>query len=184
MPTKEIAELVKRLVELEIPDDKEIIQTVQTTIGALYSLGKAKQLNYEYYNVDSERLLELISKLNKDSLDQDNQWSAGYYFNSALIRMAAGYHRSLKLIAFGLGSDLMDLEWKLIKNLIPLVKQAGVNKDKVKMLTKVNSEVNRFKHDQSGTKERKVDFITAIQAADELIDLNKKAIAYYNSRVQ
>ena len=98
----------------------------------------------------------------------EGKWTAGFYFNNALFRIAAVYHRILKVVV---GDNS-----KPFKVLVPeaheLFKKAQHRDWESGMLKRVNCEVNGLKHTDEGIIEgRKVSFSEAVRAADELTTL-------------
>jgi hypothetical protein len=91
-------------------------------------------------------------------------WLAGYYFNSALLRIAASYHQCLKLITAKPNGYVRSLREEVEKL------QGEVPADAA--LLKVHEEVNSIKHDRGGLDSgRNVTFDIAVDAVAELIEL-------------
>jgi len=133
-------------------------------VGAIHSFYMAKEFGYK--NRPSAlgpkyhaRLTTRASSLARATICTDGRWLAGYYFNSALLRIAASYHQTLKAIT---GQD------KYVPALILLVSPAFRHAS----LDEVHREVNRLKHGDEGIDPgRSVTFDQAVDALGELIDL-------------
>jgi hypothetical protein len=96
---EKIKELAKKLSDVKLFNNKDKVATLGFFLGAIYSLKKAIELGYMdetglQYNEDYPEMCKKIAiKLSteEDDLKEENeiQWLAGYYFNSALMRTAA-----------------------------------------------------------------------------------------------
>lgn len=142
-------------------------------LGAVYSLIYARHHKY------SERKQPLSSKdiqnvhvratdIRESKVRTEGQWTAGYYFNSALFRIAAVYHRALKTVAGK--EDLYP------NDLLPIVDtQFQVWKGEAwchGKTTTVYRQVNKIKHKADGIyRGRGVVFDDAVQALQELLNL-------------
>jgi hypothetical protein len=100
----------------------------------------------------------------------DGKWTAGYYFNSALFRLAAVYHRALKTIA---GKENEEI---YIYKLLPTVTeqfQSWTNEVwEYENSARVYTQVNKLKHKPGGVYAgRAMTFDEAVHATDELLNL-------------
>src|SRR5580704_80905 len=73
-------------------------------LGAIYSLIYARQHGYAERNHslgtdDIQNVQVRASDICVSKVRTEGKWTAGYYFNSALFRIAAVYHRVLKTVA-------------------------------------------------------------------------------------
>ena len=133
------------------------------TSGALASLIRAEQLEYihrgealppEYYPKLSER----VARMTAGTLPPHGRWIAGYYFNSALLRLGAAREITKRLLD------------KLDKGKLP----PGPNL-KSMSLDCVYAEYCSLKHDLRSLRVgRNVTFEHALQALDELIAVLEK----------
>lgn len=98
----------------------------------------------------------------------DGVWMAGFHFNSALYRIAAVYHRALKLAA----SDKAQKQKRpMVNYLLPDVTRRFPSWTHQR-LTAVHNEVNLLKHERAGIyATRRVSFDEAVGATQELLDL-------------
>jgi len=93
------------------------------------------------------------------SVRTDGKWAAGFYFNSALLRIAADYHRLLKALT------------RLNEN-VPALRKLVSPPFEHRNLDAVHKEVNELKHTPNGLERgRQVTFATATAALQELVDL-------------
>jgi hypothetical protein len=152
---KKISELMSELLALNEPLD--------LALGAVHALIEARKHNYRdrkwplppRYYIKVRKLAEDLSRGRQ--LD-DKPWLAGFYFNSALLRIAAVYHDVLKLHTGRRG---------YVRELLPLVSPPFDHGS----LDKVHEEVNKLKHQPQGVGQgRGVRFEEAIAALGELID--------------
>jgi len=138
------------------------------TAGALASLIRAEQLEYldrmdeelppEYYKKLSER----IAKMTAGTLPPRGRWIAGYYFNSALLRLGAAREITKKLLD------------KLDKG-----KQHPEPNLKPTKSDTLYSEYCSLKHNLRSLRVgRSVTFEQALQALDELVDVLSKRRAH------
>lgn len=159
---KEAARVLSELV-LAFPP-KHLGDLLDITAGALASLIRAEQLQYvdrigeelppEYYRKLSER----IEKMTAGTLPPKGRWIAGYYFNSALLRLGAA----------------REITKRLLDNLDKGKRYPGPNL-KPKESDKLYLEYCSFKHDLRSLRVgRDVTFEQALQALDELIEVFSK----------
>jgi hypothetical protein len=144
--------------------DPKLDDPLDLAVGAVQALTHAEELGYKdrgfplpaaYY----AKVKKLAETLARGELVTDKPWLGGFYFNSALLRIAADYHQVLKLIT---GRD--DYVPRLRERLPPTFKRIK--------LDKVHEEVNAIKHEPTGVSQgRNVEFAEAIEALEELTDL-------------
>jgi len=144
-------------------------------LGAVYSLIYAR--HYEY----SERKHPLSPEdirnvqiravsIGNSKVRTEGKWTAGYYFNNALFRIAAVYHRALKTVV---GKDG---EEEYVSKLLPIVSkqfQSWTHQPWThEKATNVYRQVNKLKHKADGIYEgRAVAFDEAVRALNELLKL-------------
>ena len=140
-----------------------------TIIGAFYSFYLALTQNYtdDLNKGISDDYLENIVKNYKDL--KDKKWEAGYYFNSALYRLSAAYHRALKVYTKKLRTN------HNIPKLLERAKQLGLTEDEVLNLEIIRKSVNLLKHEVFGlTKGKRPTIDQVIKAFKELLDFFEK----------
>jgi hypothetical protein len=144
-------------------------------LGAVYSLIYAKSHGYEdrHQSLGSNDIQAVVVRatdMSSGKVRTEGKWTAGFYFNNALFRIAAVYHRALKIITGKENSK------KVVDKLLPIAKELHEHwRDgrwaNVK-LAKLHKEVNGLKHSSSGIYlGRTIRFEEAIQAVDKLVNL-------------
>jgi hypothetical protein len=145
-----------------LPENDAITDTLDYVIGALYGLKRAKSLGFsDRPGVRHETYGAYLTKYVLD-IAYGNQvhslWLGGFYFNSAIQRLAASYDRIPGLLGAG--------EGKARERMISVSGSEG------KDWYSVYKEVNALKHDPKGmAKGRRVTLEMALNAVDELLDL-------------
>ncbi len=103
-------------------------------------------------------------------LRTEGKWTAGFYFDNALFRAAAVYHRALKILTGNEQSKKW--VWELEPDAINRYKGARNAPWANKIVSKVHDEVNDLKHTSCGIiNGRDVEFETAIAAVSEILEL-------------
>jgi hypothetical protein len=146
---------------LEVPRLRDLLDLAA---GVLASLIRADQLAYqdrdeelppEYYPKLSER----VRKMRAGTLPPHGLWISGYYFNSALMRLAAGRDQLRRVL-------------KEINNQRPNAVPRATSDE-------IHIEGDRLKHQLPGLRTRKIRFDEAVQAFEELLNIirdNKHAL--------
>lgn len=100
----------------------------------------------------------------------DEKWIAGWYFNSALLRAAAVYHRLLKLVA---GEPETRDNVRTILSKVETRYRSWTNAEwSSGRIHIVNSEVNTLKHTPQGVHDRRTaTFADAVGGIGELLEL-------------
>jgi hypothetical protein len=145
--------------------DAEAQSSLDDFLGAVYALIRAK---HEAFRDRPGRPIAIkpvaprAARIAAGDLKTDGLWIAGFYFNNALFRTAAVYHRMLKVITGGTG---------YVPALLPTARVRYPNWDSTQ-LSKVHSQVNELKHDPHGIYHgRSVTYAEALTAACDLLDL-------------
>jgi hypothetical protein len=138
--------IYKRLDAINPRNDPELAM-FSHLVGATHSIRKAVDLSTDGYSDEhllpdfADRVLSTAKEMTSPNSSLDPAWEAGYYFNSAIMRIAAVNER--------LG--------KYIKG------------DRTDFTPEVRKEVNRIKHDVEGILHgRKVNFEDALTSLDNL----------------
>ncbi len=144
--------------------------------GAAYSLIHARHHSYAERNhslgvADIGNVRVRATDISASRVRTEGKWTAGYYFNSALFRIAAVYHRILKAVA---GKE--NEEDVYIRDLLPIVTTqfySWTNQDwSHEKATDVYRQVNKLKHKAGGIYQgRAVTFDDAAGALTELLKL-------------
>jgi hypothetical protein len=161
---KRCRELASRVAYL-IRREPDLSDTLDFAIGAIYALLKAIEFGY----VDRTKALSpnywtslatRAENMGRGTLPGRDHWVAGFYFNSALMRISAVYERTAKKLSGRQRGD--------VPHLLRLIDPPFVNNPQ---LEKVRIEVNNLKHEECGLSEgRKVKLEEAIGALIELVD--------------
>lgn len=165
-----IAELLN---DSEIIKDKNAVGLLDDLLGAVYCLIHAKYHDFED-RTDKQIEINVVqiraTQIQSGNVRTDGKWIAGWHFNSALFRIAAVYHRLLKLI------DNNPANKEYISTLLPKAKTQykqlkGVDWSSVRTEA-IHNEVNTLKHTTQGIySARKATFEDAINSINDLLDL-------------
>lgn len=144
-------------------------------LGAVYSLIFAVANGYvdRPTALDKSSIDSVITRANdlaSGHVRTDGKWIAGFYFNNALFRLAAIYHRELKVVA---GKEkARDFVEALLPEARSRFKAAkGCDWANIQ-ITKIHTEVNGLKHTASGLYSgRTVTLKESIDAVEELLAL-------------
>jgi hypothetical protein len=139
-------------------------------LGAVYSLIYATNYDYDERQkplrpLDFQAVLIRAQDMAACKVRTEGKWTAGFYFNNALFRIAAIYHRSLKIVT---GRE----RTRLYVDALRPTARASFPKWTDANLAKLHKEVNGLKHTPDGIyKGRDVKFDQAVKALDELLNL-------------
>jgi hypothetical protein len=158
----------KQIAAVKTTDDV-LLGVKGLIVGCAFSLMKSHELGFDS-NVGSEypnELDDIAQKIVEAELPERGPWLAGFFFNSALMRIAAGYHILLKRMFGNTDESRKILSEKAIK--------AGkVHPDDIALLDKIYQDVNDFKH--VGAKLLRYRRIATI---DEAIEAGQKLISVF-----
>jgi hypothetical protein len=160
-----------------VSSNTDLFSTLDDFLGAVYALIFARRGGFKErrgHTPEPEPPRIRARQLEKGEVRVDGAWMAGFHFNSALYRIAAVYHRVLKLAASSqclqrrkrpmVGDLLLDVE-RCFAN---WTGRAWVHPN----LSAVHNEVNLLKHEREGIyTTRGVGFNEGVSAADELLQL-------------
>jgi len=137
-------------------------------VGSAFCLMKSHQLGFNA-NVGSEYPNELCSiphEIAAGNLPEGGPWLAGFFFNSALMRIAAGYHILLKRMFGNTDESRKVLSKKAVDT-------GKIHPDDIDLLDKIYQDVNDFKHEGGKLlRYRRIDRIEeAIAAGQKLISV-------------
>jgi hypothetical protein len=157
-----IGKLLKAPAVLANPD---LAASLDDFLGAVYALIQAKQHSFTDRSgraIAVTPVAQRAVRIASGRVRTDGQWIAGFYFNNALFRTAAVYHRILQIVV-GKDGNVPTLQgealtlyghWVSIK------------------LHKVYIQVNELKHDPQGIYDgRLVTYQEALTAIGDLLDL-------------
>jgi hypothetical protein len=178
--SKILQALSKRLAqELDaLPNHDAITDVFDHLCGAVYSLKKCEQLRF--WTRHGQRLTNYKKKVSQylaeipQGVSPNEYWISGYFFNSALMRIAACYDRVPKLI-------LKKGTVKKNENLHSLMKSLFGDESRYAKWKAVYEEVNRLKHDAyglaTGRSVAKDDVLAAITEVVSLLQEKRNDIA-------
>jgi len=155
---KDLAQRTGVLVQ-ELPQYRAILDVAA---GAVFALFRANALGYKHRDgqLSDKYLQNLVTRLQKmgrGQLPQKHGWLAGFYFNSAIQRIAAA------------GEQLAGILGRLDRQ----AKRKGEEANTANIslaLDQIRAEVNRFKHDETGLeKGREVTPSLAVEGLFEII---------------
>jgi hypothetical protein len=135
-------------------------------LGAVYALIRAKQEGFRDWPgrpIAIRPVAHRAARIAGGNLKTDGLWIAGFYFNNALFRTAAVYHRMLKVITGANG---------YVPALLPTARARYPNWDNTQ-LSKVHSQVNELKHEPQGVYHGRTvtyEYEEALTAACDLLD--------------
>ena len=164
-----LADCARRISQLlkspAVTANAEAQSSLDDFLGAVYALIRAKHQGFRDRpgrTIAIKPVAQRAARIAAGDLKTDGLWIAGFYFNNALFRTAAVYHRMLKVITGGNG---------YVPALLPRARTRYPNWASTE-LSKVHSQVNELKHDPQGIYHgRTVTYAEALAAARELLDL-------------
>jgi hypothetical protein len=170
-----LAEHIAQLLGSKPPMKTSLQACLDDLLGAVYSLMYAKHYKFvgrpqALGQKDIGNVLIRARKMALSKLRTEGKWTAGFYFNSALFRTSAVYHRALKILT---GDEQSQ---KYVGELEPDAKKRYEGARHVPWtngnMRKVHDEVTDLKHTSSGILGgREVQFDTAVGAVSEILDL-------------
>jgi hypothetical protein len=143
----------------------DVESSLDDFLGAVYALIRAKHEKFQNRpgrRIAIKPVAWRAARIGSGNLKTNGLWIAGFYFNNALFRTAAVYHRVLKVAT---GKD----------GYVPALQAAALalypNWNSIR-LYKVHSQVNELKHEPQGAYHgRLVTYEDALTAACDLLDL-------------
>jgi hypothetical protein len=158
----------------EIQSQRALLACLDDLLGAIYSLFYA--IHHEHDDTrtqaltlpDISNVLVRAKDMTSGKVRTDGKWTAGYYVNSALFRLASVYHRALQIVVGTQGQSFK----VLLRGTHAWFKSCQGSVWACSALKKVDDEVNGLKHTPQGIfTGRNVAFDDAVQAAEELLTL-------------
>jgi hypothetical protein len=167
----ECAGRIRTLFESQLVQSSASMQaSLDDLLGAVYSLVYARNHDYDdrQHALDPKDIQAVSVRaldISKGKVRTEGKWTAGFYFNNALFRIAAIYHRALKI------ATEKETEGDYVGALLPEVERKHP-KWKNANLMKIHRQVNDLKHTADGVYQgRDVKFNEAVCALDELLSL-------------
>lgn len=155
----------------------ELFSALDDFLGAVYALIFARHCGFKErrkQTPEPEPPRKRARQLEKGEVRVDGVWMAGFHFNNALYRLAAVYHRVLKLAASSrFRQQAKELTvGKLLTDVEPCFKAWTGRAWLHPHLEAVRKEVNLLKHERDGIHPtRRVGFNEAVGAVEELLQL-------------
>lgn len=157
----------------EIHSKDSLIACLDDLLGVVYSLFHAKRLGYDerpqpLQSRDINAVLVRATDMANGRVRRDGKWTAGYYVNSALLRLGSVYHRALNIVV---GASAERFEVSLRRARVWFRSSCGADWSSL-ALRKVNDEVVALKHAPDGIfTGRRVTFDDIVQATEEILVL-------------
>jgi hypothetical protein len=135
---------------IELPDHREITDTLDYILGALYGLVHAHRLGFkdrstQYVPVYRPYLANYALQVSKGGI-LNSLWNAGFHFNSGIQRLAAAFDRLPKM----LGAKPKKRVAGKTRATTAKQRMAEINPNPCPNWEAVYDEVNAFKHDPEG----------------------------------
>ncbi|MGH9445471.1 MAG: hypothetical protein ACRD3O_07080 [Terriglobia bacterium] len=143
----------------------DVESSLDDFLGAVYALIRAKKKNFQDRpgrRIKIKPVAQRAARIAAGHVKTDGLWIAGFYFNNALFRTAAVYHRILK-VATGTEGHVPTLQLEAV------ARYAGWNSIR---LYKIHNQVNELKHESQDVYHgRLVSYDDPLTAACDLLDL-------------
>jgi hypothetical protein len=173
-PLAGAASRISALLRLEkVRREQAALGCLDDFLGAIYAMIFARLTGFTDrvgVPIELDKVSIRAEQIALGRVRTDGKWMAGFHFNSALFRIAAAYHRALKIV----------LEELTSKEYAPALRpraaeryRAWKSKDWQSTCNEaVYAEVNHLKHTPEGVYEgRQVQFKDALSATEELLEL-------------
>ena len=169
---------------LALPEHDAITDTLDYLLGALHGLTRAYQLGFrerkgKHFLVYRPHLANYALNIPKNR-EVNSLWTAGFYFNSAIQRLASAFDRIPRMLGAKMSKQLR------AKRVSTAAKErmAEVNSASYRNWELLYDEVNHFKHSPEGRAAgRTATMEDALSAFEQTVDLLKggtpKLIARY-----
>lgn len=152
-----------------------LLATLDDLLGAVYALVLAKRNNPPFKDrtgpIEVQVVLERANQLAECRVRMAGAWMAGFQFNNALFRLAATYHRGLKVVT---GNETNNNIYRdELKQRAKSSYRTWIGTDWMHAeLDKIYDEVNDLKHEAEGIyQQRTVTVGEPKMAVEELLSL-------------
>lgn len=171
---------LKALLDKErVQADEYLPHILDDFLGAIYALILAKHLDFADRPTgtlpEGDKVLIRAGDVADGHVRLDGKWMAGFHFNSALLRLSATYHRTLRVLTNNHAPNVYvpDLLGKL-----DYAKWTGRDWSH-NNIHGIHTEVNALKHDGVGLAHgRGVTYAQTLDAVDELLTLIEACPSY------
>jgi hypothetical protein len=163
----------KRIVKLfrssKAQNNHYFVATLDDFLGAIYALALSQCNVHPFVRrsgpIEIDTVIQRAEDIADGRLRTSGNWMAGFHFNGGLFRIAASYHRGLKVVSN------QEKSRDMRGGLLPAV-EAAFPKWKHQNLDDAYDEVNDLKHTAEGKFNfREVDLGGAKAAVEELLEL-------------
>jgi hypothetical protein len=157
---------------LQLPDHDAVTDTLDYVLGALFGLVRAHELGFRdrtgtQFPIYRPHLANYALQIPKNQ-SVNNLWLAGFYFNSAIQRIAAAFDRIPRMLG-------AKKKKKVGTKRVPTSakeRMTEINNTPFDKWERVYDEVNAFKHDPEGRAAgRTVAMTDAIESFEQLVKL-------------
>ncbi len=161
------------LGNMAVQSDPNAVGSLDDLLGAVYSLILARHHHFVDRTdraIELEALRKRAEQVQRGDVRIDGKWIAGWHFNSALFRVAAVYHRLLKVVSGQPATQ--DFVGTLRPKVEALYKQWTKVDWSSNSVQAIHTEVNTLKHTPQGVHSgRTATFEDAVAGIDELLNL-------------
>ena len=157
---------------LQLPDHDAVTDTLDYLLGALFGLTRAHELGFRdrtgaHFPVYRPHLANYALQIPKNQ-SVNKLWLGGFYFNSAIQRIAAAFDRIPRMLGAKkkkkVGAKRLPTSAK--------ERMTEVNNTAFDKWQKIYDEVNAFKHDPEGRAAgRTVEMSDAIESFEQMLNL-------------
>ena len=157
---------------LDLPDHNAVTDTLDYMLGALYGLSRAHQLGFRdrpggHFPIYRPHLANYALEVPKGR-EIDKLWSAGFYFNSSIQRIASAFDRIPRMLGARMEKNIGGK--KLSTSAKDRMRE--VSRKPFTKWEQVYDEVNAFKHAPEGRAAgRTVTMADAIESFEQMLNL-------------
>jgi len=174
----EFARRIKVLLDSQkVQSSASMQSSLDDMLGAVYTLIYARHHDYDDRRhalgpQDIQAVGVRAADMSTGGVRTEGKWTAGFYFNNALFRISAVYHRALKIVT-GKEHEKNEIYIGTLRPIAESLFQNWENRGWTNTnLAKLHKEVNELKHMPDGIYQgRDVQFTEAVGALDELLTL-------------
>jgi hypothetical protein len=168
---------------LQLPDHDAATDTLDYILGALFGLARAQEAGFRdrkgaHFPIYRPHLANYALEIPKNQ-NVNQLWTAGFYFNSAIQRIASAFDRIPRMLGAKKKKKLGG------KQVYTSAKErmTQVNRTSFDKWERVYDEVNAFKHDPKGRAAgRTVTMSDAIESFEQMLNLLKGTVTKLAAR--
>ena len=162
------------LSQKKVRTSADMIAALDDFLGALFALLFARQSSFQdrmKQPIEVDAVVRRSRQLSKGEIKSTGPWIAGFHFNSAIYRLAAAYHRVLKVVTGNpdTGERVDILRCVAERRFRSWTGAAWSHTD----LDEVLGQVNKLKHSRGVFYRRTVKYDQAMNSANELLELTE-----------